>query len=104
LPLGPLQVPPVQLLSDLHSPLPEQVASQLFVPVQKLPPHSLAGSVADASGVHRPTVPPRLQAMQVPLHAESQHTPSAQDPDGHCAPSTHPVPGALRGRHWPPLQ
>jgi hypothetical protein len=34
LPFGPLQVPPVQLLLDLHSPLPVQVASQLFVPVQ----------------------------------------------------------------------
>jgi hypothetical protein len=42
--------------------------------------------------------------MQVPLHAESQQTPSAQVPDGHWAPSTQPVPGDFSGRHCPPLQ
>jgi hypothetical protein len=78
LPFGPLQVPPVQLLLALQSLLSAHVASHALVPVQKLPPHSPAGSEAAASGAQVPTLPATLQAMQVPLQATSQHTPSTQ--------------------------
>ncbi len=81
LPFGPLQVPPVQLLPPLHSVLELHVASQLPVPVQRLPPHSLAGSAPAGAAVQVPTRPGTLHAMQVPVQAESQQTPSAQEPE-----------------------
>jgi hypothetical protein len=92
LPLGPLQVPPSQLLPDLHSAPEAHVASQLLAPVQKLPPHSLPGSVAGASGAHVPTLPATLHAMQVPLQATSQQTPSTQYPVAHWLPLLQAVP------------
>ena len=104
LPFGPVQLPPLQSLPDLHSEPEVHVASQLAAPVQKLPPHSEAGSVPAASAVQTPEVPARLHAVQVPLQAPSQQTPSAQKPEGHCAPSTHPEPSGRRGMHVPPLQ
>ena len=42
--------------------------------------------------------------MHVPLHATSQHTPSAQKPEPHCAPCTQDWPPVRSPRHWPPLQ
>jgi hypothetical protein len=45
---------------------------------------------------HVPSLPlpffAAVQAWQVPKHQLSQHTPSAQNPDAHCAADVHAVP------------
>jgi hypothetical protein len=44
---------------------------------------------------HVPTCPPTSQAWHCPLHAESQQTPSMQNPEPHSLLEPHEVPFAL---------
>ena len=46
-------------------------------------PHSLAASEPRDTGLQVPTLPTRLHASHVPLHAVPQQTPSAQLPETH---------------------
>ena len=57
-----------------------------------------------ATAVHAPTRPETLHAMHVPLHALSQHTPSAQKPEAQSPPCVQDWPLEWSARHWPPLQ
>jgi len=57
---------------------------QEVLPLQKVSPHSAAGSVLTATVVHVPSAPDTLHASHVPLHAPSQHVPSTQKPDVHA--------------------
>jgi len=55
--------------------------------------HEPSGSVLAATKPHAPSVPEpffaAVHAAQVPVHALSQHTPSAQKPDWHWFPAVH---------------
>lgn len=51
-----------------------------------------------------PTEPLTLHALQAPVHAKLQHTPSTQRPEAHWLSLAHDVPFARRGRHRPDWQ
>src|SRR5690242_19174194 len=68
-------------------------------------PHSWSGSSPPLMYPHAPGDPQEnffcgVHAMHLSRHAESQQTPSAQNPLAHCAPDVHPPP---RGRAAPRL-
>jgi len=100
----PVQVPAVQPPPALHSADEAQEASHAPVPSQKPPPHSVSRSVPDATGEQAPALPAWLHAMQVPLHAVSQQTPSAQWRLSHAASDMQGAPSGWRGWHAPPMQ
>ena len=59
----------------------------------------------EATGLHVPTLPSRLQASQAPPHAVLQHTPSTQLPLPHWLAALHTAPLFSFGTHAPlPLQ
>jgi hypothetical protein len=73
--------------------------------------HLPCGSGAlSATAVQKPAVVARLQAMHAPVHAFSQHTPWAQNPDWHLVPTLQLCPlgsrpqeesvQTLPGAHW----
>jgi hypothetical protein len=67
----------------------------------------LSGSWFAGIGRHAPDAPPvlvPLQATQVLLQTESQHTPSTQWPLSQVAPSEHASPSGLLAVQTPPLQ
>ena len=71
------------------------------VPLHTLPvPHSSPGSVPSGIAVHVPTLPGRLHAWQVPLHAVSQQTPSTQLPVEQTVPSVPQLPPGPRQVRW----
>jgi hypothetical protein len=77
------------------------VARQPPAPLHTLPaPHSPPGSLPSGIGVHLPTLPGRLQAWQVPLHAVSQQTPSTQLPVEQTEPSLPQLPPGPRHVRW----
>lgn len=59
--------------------LPSHFAWHAPVPVHA----GLPGRGSPLIAVQVPTTPPTLQASHWPVHAELQHTPSAQEPDPH---------------------
>ena len=60
--------------------------------------HRLRGSLLRlGTGRHMPTCPDRLQAMQAPVQAALQQTPSAQMFDTQSAPATQPAPLGFLG-------
>ena len=56
---------------------------------------SSSGSEPATTGPHVPSAPCPFfaaeQATHVPVHAESQHTPSTQKPDAHWAPAVQAI-------------
>ena len=65
------------------------------------PGHVAFGSVPTVTKLHVPFTPPvsaALQLSQVPLHAEEQQTPSAQNPLAHCVPKLQACPISI----WQP--
>src|SRR5579883_527981 len=56
-------------------------------------PHCPFGSCPSGTEVQVPTWPARSHAMQAPVQARSQHTPSAQWPVVHCASDEQAAPG-----------
>jgi len=81
------------------------------VPLQKpahaepSPAHAARGSTGcPLTGVHAPTLPPRLHASHWPEQALSQHTPSAHWAVVHWFPAVHAVPGVPFGTQLPLLQ
>ena len=72
------------------------------VPLQTtVPPHAgLPGSFAGA-GRHVPSWPDRLQRSQLPVHAPSQQTPSAQKPEVHSGLEVHVAPFDFNSTHAP---
>jgi hypothetical protein len=85
LPRGRLEthVPPLQKVPALHWASDAQAVRQVGPPLQKLTPHSEEGSVPAGSGRQRPALVGRLQAWQVPSHADSQQVPSTHWPEAH---------------------
>jgi hypothetical protein len=66
------------------------------------PGHSPAGSLPDGTFVHVPSVPTRLHAWQLLVHAEVQHTPSTQkSPAMQSWPRMHDPPGGRSGTQKP---
>ena len=74
-----------------HVPAPSQIDLHAPVPA----PQSLSGSVPTGWGLHWPARPLRLQETQVPVHALSQQTPSAQNPDAQVPLPVHAWPFLL---------
>jgi hypothetical protein len=69
--------------------------------------HSLPGSVPAVTGRHRPSAAPVIapaHALQLPVHAVSQHTPSTQLPLAHSGPAAHTVPLVFGATHALPTQ
>ena len=98
------QYMPLQKVVMGH-PLEQKMGQSASVPLHTTaPPQAgLPGSRAGA-GPQVPTLPVRLQRSQLPLHAWSQHTPSAQKPDWHSALEPHVAPGSLEGAQTPVSQ
>jgi hypothetical protein len=102
----PVQMLPQQKPStqypDKHCDLSEQ-GTPLYclhtpTPLQAPPQHSSSGSLSLAIGPQTPSTPwfflAAEQLWQLPRHQLSQHTPSAQYPDEHCAALVHAPPFA----------
>ena len=88
-----------------HAPAPSHVPSSPQLNVVSCW-HSLAGSVPAVTGRHRPLaapVNPPAHALQLPLHAVSQHTPSTQLPLPHSEPAAHTAPLAFGATHTVPI-
>jgi len=101
-------LPPPSLVTQnrpvTHSPALAHVwpAVLLQVPFSQVPvgathtlPAPAEASSPEATGLHVPIVPPRLQAWHLPLHALLQHTPST-----HGLPALHGS-GSADGHIWP---
>ena len=73
-------------------------------PLHSALPHSPAGSVRAASGVHVPTLPTWLQDWHAPPQPPSQHTPSAHAPEMHCVPAVQGSPFSLSAVQLPEMQ
>lgn len=58
---------------------------------------------APVTGLQVPTEPATSQAAHWPLHAESQHTPSTQKPEVHCAAPPQLSPAGRFMLHTPAL-
>ena len=84
-----------------HSPSPPQVAGASGT-------QSSSGSVPFAIAPHAPSLPDpffaALHASQVPAHADSQQTPSAQKPERHSPAEEHAAPMPFSGTHADALQ
>ena len=95
--VGATHTVPAECSAQLR--LPEQLP---FVPQVEAgcAAHSLSGSVPSGIARHCPSAEGELHVSQAPAHAESQHTPSTQWPDAHCAGLPHVVPLGL-GRQIP---
>jgi hypothetical protein len=78
------------------------------MPSQYIPaPHSLSGSVPGVIGAQVPlaaTVLAAMHAWQLPVQAESQHTPSAHCALRHSAPLLQAEPRAFLATHWLAMQ
>jgi hypothetical protein len=94
---APLSTPPMQVLAThaidvdgyAHDTLaPSHVPAQAPVPLHAV----RVPRGAPVTSLHVPTLPDSLHASHEPVHARSQHTPSAQKPLVHCAPVTHALP------------
>jgi hypothetical protein len=76
----PLQVLPAQGVPETHlrqAPEPSQLPSwPQLARVEAA--HWLSGSMPAGTAAQVPVLPGRLQAKQVPVHAEAQHTPCSQ--------------------------
>jgi hypothetical protein len=79
-----------------HAPAP----SHTLLPVQ--PPFASVWPLG--TKLHAPSLPERLHAWQVPLHAVLQHTPSTQLPPKHWLPAVHVAPGIFFAAHVVPWQ
>jgi hypothetical protein len=73
-------------------------------PLQKVLPHSEAGSSPAGTGEQVPARPATLQAWQVPLQAPSQQTPSTQKPLAQPAARVQASPAAPLARQVPASQ
>ena len=103
-PVRTMQLPRSQRKPTLQSALDAHVASHVVDPEQSPAPHSCAGSFPSATGEQVPAVATALQASQVPLHAPSQQTPSAQKPEAQSAPEAHARAPPRFGVHVPDRQ
>lgn len=75
-------------------PAPHRIGQSVSVPLHTtLPPHAGEPGSFAGDGRQVPTLLARLQRSQLPVHAWSQHTPSAQKPDSHSrlVPQLSPV-------------
>jgi hypothetical protein len=116
----PLQILGVERL-PAHTlapqPVPEAQSAQAPAPSQAplvpqveaaVAAHSSSGSAPAAMGPQVPSVPlPFLaaeQAWHVPPQATLQHTPSAQEPEAHCAPAVQAAPFESGGTQAVPTQ
>src|SRR5688500_12674081 len=70
--------------------------AQALAPSQTPGPHSSSTSVSGAYTVHVPAAVGSAQPSQLPLHAVSQHTSSAQKSLAHSAARSHVAPFAPR--------
>jgi hypothetical protein len=66
-----------------------------------VPPHAGLPGSFDGAGEQVPSAPGRLQRSQLPVHAELQHTPSAQRPDVHSGLDAQLAPLALSATQAP---
>ncbi len=98
------QAPPSQKFPALQSASAVQGLMHAAVPLQKLLPHSLPGSVRAAYGAQVPRLPERLQASHVPSHAEVQHAPSTHASVAHCTWAVQDWPEPELHRHVPAWQ
>jgi hypothetical protein len=88
--LVPVQVPAAQTSAVVHA-----SASEHALPV--VGPHA-PSVAAPAATLHA------WQSLVPPPHAVLQHTPSAQNPETHCAPALHALPfvASRRPKYAPP--
>jgi len=101
---APTQV--VTAVHRRHAPAPSHMPSRPQLKVVSCV-HSLPGSVPAVTGRHRPLAAPVIapaHALQLPLHAVSQHTPSTQLPLAHSEPAPQTVPLVLGATHTVPIQ
>jgi hypothetical protein len=105
----PAQDSATQVLPDCHlrqAPAPSHWPSSPQVETSSAV-HSPSGSVPAVTARQRPLAAPVLafaQALQAPLHADSQQTPSTQLPVVHSTELAHAAPCALSGVHVVPAQ
>ncbi|MEN9798180.1 MAG: hypothetical protein RL653_1876 [Pseudomonadota bacterium] len=99
-----MQAPALQKWPSLQSASEPQEAMQALLPLQRVTPHSEAGSVRAEMLEHVPSAPARLQARQVPVQAVLQQTPSTHWPEAHARDSVQATPSARRGRQAPASQ
>jgi hypothetical protein len=95
---------PALQLFVLHCSLAVQLPMQAAAPLQKVAPHSDAGSVLTAMGRQVPGPAARLHAWHVPSQAPLQHTPSAQKPDWHSLAASHSEAAGCFGSQVPAWQ
>jgi hypothetical protein len=96
----------VPAIQRRHAPAPSHVPSNPQLSVDSCM-HSLPGSVPAVTGRHRPSAAPvsaPAHALQPPVHAVSQQTPSTQLPLAHSEPALHTVPLVLGATHTLPTQ
>lgn len=89
-----------------HAPVPSHIPSSPQL-VEPSSPHSLSGSLPPVTGRHRPLPCPVFgcaHAWHVPAHADSQHTPSTQNPDRQLTAAVQVAPTAPLFRHSVPAQ
>lgn len=101
---APTQVVPATQRRHAPAPLHEPSNPQLKVVSCG---HSLRGSVPALAGRHWPLAAPvsaAAHALQLPVHAVSQHTPSTQLPLAHSGPAAHTVPSVFGVTHTVPIQ
>jgi hypothetical protein len=92
--------PGVPFAAKLHAPAPLHPNTQPTSPT-----HSLSGSLPEGIGLHVPSLPASLHELHLPMHGESQHTPSAQlRLAAHCPVEEQLWPLAKCGRQLPPPQ
>ncbi len=100
----PTQVVPAS--QRRQAPAPSHVPSNPQLSVDSCM-HSLPGSVPAVTGRHWPSAAPVIaaaHALQLPVHAVSQHTPSTQLPLAHSEPAAHTVPLVFGATHVVPTQ
>src|SRR5262245_32326561 len=71
-----------------QAPWPSHIPSRLQLLTGSVA-HSLSGSSLSGTSVQVPTLPAMSHALQVPVQAVSQQTPSTQMPDSHCVRELH---------------
>jgi hypothetical protein len=102
-----VQVVVAQYAVDLHWLSAAQAERHAGDPPHQVWPHSEPGSVSEAKVVHVPLeLPPAatVHAWQVPVHAELQHTPSAQKPEVHWLAAEQALPRIFFAVQVPPAQ
>lgn len=86
----------------LGQPLVQVMGQSASEPLHTTPmPQAGEPALPDAAGEQVPGAPGSLHTSQLPLHALSQHTPSAQKPVEHCTLAVHASPEPLKGMQAP---